>query len=39
MRMIVEFCKGPAARFISHLDLMRAVQRALRHWAWRISLM
>ena len=30
MRMIVEFCKGPAVRFISHLDLMRAVQRALR---------
>ena len=30
MRMIVQFEKGEAARFVGHLDLMRAVQRTLR---------
>ena len=30
MRMLITFCKGPEARFIGHLDLMRTMQRALR---------
>ncbi len=30
MRMIAEFCKEGEARYISHLDLMRVVQRSLR---------
>ena len=30
MRMMVVFEKGPSLRYIGHLDLMRAMQRALR---------
>lgn len=30
MRMMVVFTKGPELRYIGHLDLMRAMQRALR---------
>lgn len=30
MRMIVRFAKGEKVRYIGHLDLMRAMQRALR---------
>ena len=30
MRMLAVFCKGERLRHIGHLDLMRAMQRALR---------
>ena len=37
MRIIAEFEKGDAARHISHLDLMRALQRAIRRAGLRVK--